>query len=296
MQEVFTLLAMAALAALIIAVGGIVVWHFQDAQKAADWAVAYVYPMAKPVNTTHFWLGAQAAFADVEISHVLVDNTTYLLGVRAPQGRQVWLNYSGRPLLVKCNSTVAFEVERGKASRSLTFRAVCPVKKQSTNLEDIKTMLVSYANFVLDYVVNNHSALLTAYFKHDGVYIRNNWDRPLIVAVDPPIGAFYPDLASLSTGFRIIVLLPGEEHRLIPMDTAGAAVVYYRDTLTTLEFPSLLNRWVYSQIDPLGGNWLLWVNGVQAYNGTAPASGETPQGIPFEIRPGGYYRLGDQNI
>ncbi|NYR15253.1 hypothetical protein [Pyrobaculum arsenaticum] len=38
------------------------------------------------------------------------------------------------------------------------------------------------------------------------------------------------------------------------------------------------------------------MNGVQAYNGTAPASGETPQGIPFEIRPGGYYRLGDQNI
>ncbi|MEM1890359.1 MAG: hypothetical protein QXN04_09485 [Pyrobaculum sp.] len=296
MQEVFTLLAMAALAALIIAVGGIVVWHFQDAQKAADWAVAYVYPMAKPYNSTHFWLGAQAAFADVEISHVLVDNTTYLLGVRAPQGRQVWLNYSGGPLLVKCNSTVVFDVRAGSASRTLAFRAVCPkASLENAYFEDLRTMLVSYASFVLDYVVHNHSALITAYFKSDGVYIRNNWDRPLIVAVDPPIGAVYNDLTSATSSVSPIVLLPGEEYRLIPMDTAGA-VAFTLDNGTTLRLASHLSRWVYSQLEPHAGGWLLWINGVVAHNGSAPAGGESPQGYPFAVWPNGTYQLGDKTV
>ena len=291
-------MAMAALAALIIAVGGIVVWHFQDAQRVADWAVAYVYPMAKPVNTTHFWLGAQASFADVKIARVLVNGTEYYVGATTPRGHAVWLNASGRPLLARCNSTVVFDVRAGSASRTLAFRAVCPkASLGSAYFEDLRTMLVSYASFVLDYVVHNHSALITAYFKSDGVYIRNNWDRPLIVAVDPPIGAVYKDLTSASSSVSLIVLLPGEEYRLIPMDTAGAVAFTLDDfTRTTLRLASHLSRWVYSQLEPHAGGWLLWINGVVAHNGSAPAGGESPQGYPFAVWPDGTYRLGDKTV
>ncbi|WP_333639637.1 hypothetical protein, partial [Pyrobaculum aerophilum] len=103
MQEVPVLALMVALAAVMVAVGGIAVWHFQGAQRVADWASAYVFPLARPVNSTHFWLGARAAFADVAIGRVLVNGTEYYVGVAAPYGRAVWLNASGRPLLARCN-------------------------------------------------------------------------------------------------------------------------------------------------------------------------------------------------
>jgi hypothetical protein len=125
-QEVLSLPLMVALAAAILGVGALMVWHFQDAQKVADWADAYAFPLARPLNATHFWLGVQAAFADVSIDRVVVDGREYPVYAAAPYGRKVWLNYSGGPLLVKCNSTVEISVNRGKAGRVERFRAICP--------------------------------------------------------------------------------------------------------------------------------------------------------------------------
>ena len=189
MQEAISLPVMVLIAALMVAVGGLVVWHFQDAQRVADWAAAAVYPLAKPYNATHFWLGAQAAFADVEISRVAVDGAAYALGVKAPQGRQVWLNYSGGPLLVKCNSTVAYEVERGSASRVLQFKAVCPQGVvKSVYVEDVNQILRemnAYASFVFNYLEFLNSSVLAVDVVDDGrtvhVALYNTWKWPLFI-------------------------------------------------------------------------------------------------------------------
>ncbi len=188
---------MAALAALIIAVGGIVVWHFQDAQKAADWAVAYVYPMAKPVNTTHFWLGAQASFADVKIARVLVDGKEYYTAATAPYGKTVWLNYSGRPLLARCNSTVVIEVARGSASRALTFKAVCPREIRFTtdyvgyavDLNQIQAEANAYASFVFTYLEFLNNSVLAVDVGDNGrtayIALYNTWKWPLFIYTAP---------------------------------------------------------------------------------------------------------------
>ncbi|MEM0464985.1 hypothetical protein [Pyrobaculum sp.] len=187
MHEVYTLALMVALAALIVATGGYVVWHFQNAEKVAEWGEAYVYPLARPLNTTHFWLGAQAAFADVQIKRVVVDDVQYP-GASAPAGRGVWLNYSGKPLLVKCNSTVTFEVERGKASRALTFKAVCPTgeRVRTVYAEDVAQIvreMNAFASMVFSKLEN--TSLLAVDVVDDGKYayiaLYNTWKYPLLV-------------------------------------------------------------------------------------------------------------------
>ena len=260
MQEAISLPVMVLIAALMVAVGGLVVWHFQDAQRVADWAAAAVYPLAKPYNATHFWLGAQAAFADVEISRVAVDGAAYALGVKAPQGRQVWLNYSGGPLLVKCNSTVAYEVERGSASRVLQFKAVCPRARSMVahTTGAAWQMLAAYADYVLDYVAFNNTAVIAAYFKapdaglpktvsgpcekggcytplkfkpEPGVYIKNIWNRPVTVVIVPRgsgvpgNGSVYYNVQDAFSVVKVVTLMPGEEYKIASLNSTEPYVV-----------------------------------------------------------------------
>ncbi|MEM4792834.1 MAG: hypothetical protein QXS00_07940 [Pyrobaculum sp.] len=189
MQEAVSLPLMVLIAALMVAVGGLVVWHFQDAQKVADWGEAYVYPLARPYNATHFWLGAQAAFADVEVGRVAVDGAEYLVSARLQYGRQAWLNYSGQPLLARCNSTVAYEVRRGSASRVLTFKAVCPQGEvKSAYIEDVNQILRemnAYASFVFNYLEFLNTSVLAVDVVDDGrtayIAIYNTWKWPLFI-------------------------------------------------------------------------------------------------------------------
>ena len=286
MQEAVSLPLMVLIAALMVAVGGLVVWHFQDAQKVADWGEAYVYPLARPYNATHFWLGAQAAFADVEVGRVAVDGAEYLASARLQYGRQAWLNYSGQPLLARCNSTVAYEVRRGTASRVLAFKAVCPEREASLKMEKhgdwLLPMMVAYGSYVLDYVAFNETAVIAAYFKGDGVYVRNIWDRPVTIAVDPPIGAAYGDLYSAASAARMFVLLPGQEAKIVSMNSLAPVDFNY------VTYYPVGRRWVYGIPLVNGSAVELWLNAVPSYRG--PASGAevlSPIGVRAYVQPDG---------
>ncbi|AFA40175.1 hypothetical protein Pogu_2148 [Pyrobaculum oguniense TE7] len=286
MQEAISLPLMVLIAALMVAVGGLVVWHFQDAQKVADWGEAYVYPLARPYNDTHFWLGAQAAFADVVVGRVAVDGAEYLVSARLQREKQAWLNYSGQPLLVRCNSTVAYEVRRGSASRVLAFKAVCPEREASLKTEKhgdwLLPMMVAYGSYVLDYVAFNETAVITAYFKGDGVYVRNIWDRPVTIAVDPPIGAAYGDLYSAASAARMFVLLPGQEAKIVSMNSLAPVDFNY------VTYYPVGRRWVYGIPLVNGSAVELWLNVVPSYRG--PASGAevlSPIGVRAYVQPDG---------
>ncbi|MGC9119572.1 MAG: hypothetical protein ACP5I3_11395, partial [Thermoproteus sp.] len=186
MQEALTLPMMVLIAGIIIAAGTVLIWQFQNAAAVARWADAYVYPLAKPYNSSSFWLGVEAAFADVRVDYVAVNGTVYSVGAAAPYGKAVWLNYSGGPLLAKCGSVVEIAVSNGGVSRVERFRAVCPKQYTSTFVENINDFVrgaLAFADFAFN-ALSNQSLLAidvgdddnTAYFT-----LYNTWHWPLLV-------------------------------------------------------------------------------------------------------------------
>jgi len=136
MQQAIYLAVVLAVAAAVLSIAATMKAVLPTHEAPLEHAQALVFVKVKPFNGS-YWLGVHAPYGDVEVRQVRVNNTVFSLGATAPMGRDVWLNASGRPLTVRCNSTVELVMAKGVATRSLAFTV------QSTRVErraNVKTI------------------------------------------------------------------------------------------------------------------------------------------------------------
>jgi len=147
MQQVVYLVVALAVAAAILSLAAAMKAVLPPPEAPLDHAQALVFIKVKPLNGS-YWLGVHAPYGDVTMSQVRVGNAMYVLDAVAPVGRDVWLNASGKPITVTCNSTVELVTAKGGAARTLAFTVQCPRLEKRT---DVKTMMLldSWKEFAL---------------------------------------------------------------------------------------------------------------------------------------------------
>jgi len=231
MQHAVYLAVALAVAAAILSMAVAMKTVLPPPEAPLEHAEALVYVKVKPLNGS-YWLGVHAPYGDVVVKQVRVNNTAYELGVTAPVGKDTWLNASGRPLTVRCNSTVELVTAKGGAARSLAFTVQCPRLERRT---EVKTMLVldSWKEFALSAFqwlstadVPKLAATIDPTTRE--VVIKNVADIPLFIVADLQSGTYPPDVAFARLwgsflGQKFAVLKPGEEVR-VPLSQLGNLV------------------------------------------------------------------------
>jgi len=118
MQQVVYLIVALAVAAAVLSIAVAMKAVLPPPEAPLEHAEALVYVKVRPFNGS-YWLGVHAPYGDVVVRQVRVGNATYVLGVTALVGRDVWLNASGRPITAQCGDSVEVVTAKGSAIRSL---------------------------------------------------------------------------------------------------------------------------------------------------------------------------------
>jgi len=296
LEELGTFIIAVALAVVLIGVAAVLLYYFNP-QQPVDHAKAAFYPLVKPLNATHVWLGVKPTADKVEVVELKYQYKGRWVDVpiaRFTADRAVWLNTTnGRPAAVPCFANVTVATRYGTASRAVSFTPVC-LQRQPQARDDLTVLLeqmVSYGSYVLDYVAYKSTPVLTAYFGFGSIHI----------------------------GFQNIGPFPYMAMRFSSNDSGVWPPSVYAVTLTPGEYKSIGNipsgaPWFlppYGICKPLSNNiiydvecsvmyrWMniyvywndtleIWINNVRVYNGTPPAATaefKAPQGFTVAFDP-----------
>jgi hypothetical protein len=288
LEELGTFIVSVALALAVLGVAAVLLYYFNP-QQPPDHAKAAFYPLVRPLNKTHVWLGVKPSADKVEVVELKYQYRGRWVDVplaRLTADRAVWLNTTdGRPAAVPCSANVTVATRYGTASRAVSFTPVC-IQRLPRFRDDLTVLLeqmASYGSYVLDYVAYKSTPVLTAYFGFGSMHIgfQNVGPFPYMAARGAPTGGglWPPSVYAAS-------LAPGEHKNIgdipsgippfpAPKETCpgGVGGVMYR----------WLNVYVYWN-DTLE----IWINNVRVYNGTPPAAAAeytAPQGFTVVFDP-----------
>ncbi len=296
LEELGTFIISIALAVVLIGVAAVMLYYFNP-QQPVDYAKAAFYPLVKPLNATHVWLGVKPSADKVEVVELKYQYKGGWVDVpiaRFTADRAVWLNTTdGRPVAVTCSANVTIATRYGTASRAASFTPVC-LHKQPQIVDDLTVLLeqmVSYGSYVLDYVAYKSTPVLTAYFGFGSgpmhIGFQNVGPFPYIAVPGAPAGGgFWPP------SFSALVPTPGE-HRNVENIPSEWLVGVRDDDLNYLcnhygrGACGVMHRWMNIYVywnDTLE----IWINNVRVYNGTPPATAtefKAPQGFTVVFDP-----------
>jgi len=151
LEELGTFIVSVALAVVLIGVAAVMLYYFNP-QQPVDYAKAAFYPLVKPLNATHVWLGVKPSADKVEVKEIKYQYKGGWVDVpvaRLTADRAVWLNTTdGRPVAVPCSANVTVATRYGVASRAVSFTPVC-LQRQTQIRDDLTVLLeqmVSYGS------------------------------------------------------------------------------------------------------------------------------------------------------
>ncbi|MFZ8812152.1 MAG: hypothetical protein ACO2PN_29135, partial [Pyrobaculum sp.] len=300
LEELGTFVVSLALALAILGVAAVMLYYFNP-QQPVDHAKAAFYPLVKPLNATHVWLGVKPSADKVEVVELKYQYRGSWVDVpvaRLTADRAVWLNATdGKPVAVPCSANVTVATRHGTAARSLSFTPVCLQREEGVwvDLTGIKLAMEAYARFLAEYYAMANTPVLTAYYRVEPggadldrfyVELKNIWREPLVLIMTSDLNTVnnllsgrvlpYPEYAP-GRGFPYPVLLePNEVIRL------SSSLLHW----PVVNAPGFSDagwyRWIY--LDAFVNSLELWTNGVPAYNGTdIPAYVKTPQGYYINL-------------
>jgi hypothetical protein len=124
LEELGTFIISVALAAVLLGVAAVMLYYFNP-QQPVDYAKAAFYPLVKPLNATHVWIGVKPSADRVEVVELKYQYRRRWVDVpvaRLTADRAVWLNATdGRPAAVPCFANVTVATRYGTASRAVSF-------------------------------------------------------------------------------------------------------------------------------------------------------------------------------
>jgi hypothetical protein len=297
LEELGIFVVALALALAVLGVAAVVLYYFNP-QQPVDYAKAAFYPLVKPINATHVWLGVKPSADKVEVVELKYQYRGRWVDVpvaRFTADRAVWLNATdGRPVAVPCSANVTVATRYGTASRAVSFTPVC-LQRQAQLKDDLTVLveqMVSYGSYVLDYVAYKSTPVLTAYFGFGSMHIgfQNVAPFPYMAVRGAPTGGdLWPPSAYAVTltpnEYKNIGNIPsGEPWFPTPNGVCrlmGSGPVYDAECSAMYRW---MNIYVYWN-DTLE----IWINNVRVYNGTPPATAAeytAPQGFTVAFDPG----------
>jgi len=291
LEELGTFVVALALALAVLGVAAVMLYYFNP-QQPLDHAKAAFYPLVKPLNATHVWLGVKPSADKVEVVELKYQYGGRWVDVpvaRLTADRAVWLNATdGRPVAVPCSANVTVATRYGTASRAVSFTPVC-LQKQPQIRDDLTVLveqMVSYGSYLLDYVTYKSTPVLTAYFAFGSIHIgfQNVAPFPYMAVNGAPTGA-----GQWPPSIRALVLTPGEHYNNIA-EITSAEPTFIKDLCDFYGRGacSVMHRWMNVYVywnDTLE----IWINNVRVYNGTPPAAAaefKAPQGFTVAFDPG----------
>jgi hypothetical protein len=294
LEELGTFVVSVALALTLLGVAAVMLYYFNP-QQPVDHAKAAFYPLVKPLNATHVWLGVKPSADRVEVVELKYQYRGRWFDVplaRLTADRAAWLNTTdGRPVAVPCFANVTVATRYGTASRAVSFTPVC-LQRQPQIRDDLTVLveqMVSYGSYVLDYVAYKSTPVLTAYFGFGSLHIgfQNVGPFPYVAVPGAPAGA-----GPWPPSVRALVLTPGE-HRSVEKIPSVWLEGDSDDVIASLcnfygrEACGVMHRWMNVYVywnDTLE----IWINNVRVYNGTPPATAaefKAPQGFTVVFDP-----------
>jgi len=280
LEELGTFVISVALAVVLIGVAAVLLYYFNP-QQPVDHAKAAFYPLVKPLNKTHVWLGVKPSADKVEVVELKYQYGGRWVDVpvaRFTADKAVWLNTTDRrPVAVPCGANVTVATRYGTASRAISFTPVC-LQGQSQVGDDLTVLLeqmVSYGSYVLDYVMYKSIPVLTAYFAFGSLHVgfQNVGPFPYMAINETLVGS-----GQWPPSFKALTLTPGNSENIATIPSGcdiynGICGEMYR----------WMNIYVYWS-DTLE----IWINNVRIYNGTPPAATaefKAPQGFTVAFDP-----------
>ncbi len=304
LEELGTFIISIALAVALIGVAAIMLYYFNP-QQPVDHAKAAFYPLVKPLNATHVWLGVKPSADKVEVVELKYQYRGRWIDVpvaRLIADRAVWLNTTdGRSVAVPCSANVTVATRYGTASRAVSFTPVC-LQRDRADMSEVFRQLTDYASYVANYLLYKSIPAITAYVKFeigkerylDRIYPSSN---TMYVGLQN-IAPFAFQAVSFDTGVSSQQLLSGwqlwppsynDAVNLLPLEARdvwrGAAA---RPRYTAYLPWSVMYRWISLVVDWDNSTLRIWVNGALAYNGTPPAAAAnftSPQGFLITFTP-----------
>ncbi len=265
LEELGTFVVSLVLALAILGVAAVLLYYFNP-QQPVDYAKVAFYPLVKPLNATHVWLGVKPSADKVEVVGLKYQYRGRWVDVpvaRLTADRAVWLNTTdGRPVAVPCFANVTVATQYGTVTRSLSFTPVC-IQRQAelkTSLEAVRQQLLDFAQYIADYVIYQHVPVISAYLKISSLEfgIQNIAPFPLMIygfSLPSVEGAY---VIGELIYFNTFTMLPFEVKQVYKPGWQLNTMLYDK-TYRWLHVVAYLNNSVLT----------VWINGVLVYNGTA---------------------------
>jgi len=296
LEELGTFVVALALAVVLIGVAAVLLYYFNP-QQPVDHAKAAFYPLVRPLNATHVWLGVKPSADKVEVVELKYQYKGRWADVPIASftaDRAVWLNTTdGWPAAVPCSANVTVAARYGTVSRVVSFIPVC-LQRQPQVRDDLTVLLeqmVSYGSYVLDYVTYKSTPVLTAYFAFGSMHIgfQNVGPFPYMAV------RFRPNGSGLWPPSVYAVSLAPDEHKSIGSIPSGEP--WFQ---TPGGKCKLIGSWqIYDAECGVMYRWMniyvywndtleIWINNVRVYNGTPPAATaefKAPQGFTVAFNP-----------
>jgi len=302
LEELGTFVVALALALAILGVAAVMLYYFNP-QQPLDHAKAAFYPLVKPLNKTHVWLGVKPSADKVEVVELKYQYKGGWVGVpvaRLTADRAVWLNTTdGRPAAVPCYANVTVATRYGTASRAVSFTPVCLQHTSVADAAEVFRQLTDYASYVANYLLYKSIPAITAYVKFK-------------IDMERYSSGAYPVGSSMYVGIQNIAPFAfqamhsaeagaeASDWQLWPPSYDGAANLLpleardiwrrgaaYPNYFAYLPW-SVMYRWISLVVDWDNSTLRIWVNSVLAYNGTPPAAAAnftSPQGFLIAFTP-----------
>jgi hypothetical protein len=288
LEELGTFVVALALALAILGVAAVLLYYFNP-QQPVDYAKAAFYPLVKPLNATHVWLGVKPSADKVEVVELKYQYRGRWVDVpvaRLTADRAVWLNATdGRPVAVPCSANVTVATRYGTAARSLSFTPVCLQRDRVDVAEvtEVFRQLTDYASYVANYVLYKSIPAITAYVRFGSMYVGIQNIAPFAFQAVQSAGTSSWQVWPPSYG--AVNLLPLETRDIW---NGTSAEPLESSTLSWGNVTSVMYRWLNVVVDWNGSVLRIWVNNALAYNGTPPqgaAAFTSPQGFRITFTP-----------
>jgi hypothetical protein len=258
------------IAAVLVAAAAVMLMYFNP-QRVADYGAAAVYPLVRPLNGSHVWLGAEPAFGPVEVEYVAYN------GTRIPVGAQLdgpaWLNYSGGPVAVPCGANVTMVTRHGLAARAESFAVICLQRRpvEGVSAQQILRRLLSYADYVLDYVAYRSVPVLSAYFSTGSLHVGLQDVAPF------PFSLVLGNISASGPAANASLWMPAAFTGIVDLAPGEGKDVY---DLPYGVDKHTMYRWINLVAYANGLTLEVWINNVLIYNGTnKPFNVTAPQGF-----------------
>ena len=291
LEELGTFIISVVLALAILGVAAVLLYYFNP-QQPLDHAKAAFYPLVKPLNATHVWLGVKPSADKVEVVELKYQYRRRWVDVpvaRFTADRAVWFNATdGRPVAVPCTANVTVATRYGTAARSLSFTPVC-LQRYSVDIADVTEVfrqLSDYASYVANYVLYKSIPAITA-------YVRFGFDESMYVGIQNIAPFAFQVLQNANASDWQLWPPDYNAMNLLPLEVRDA---WSGKAIMPLEYPhsgwgnvtSVMYRWIGLVVDWNASVLRIWVNNVLVYNGTPPqraAVFTSPQGFRITFTP-----------